>query len=48
MGIVKSVSEQENTTNHVLGDPEDMDKEFEVLTYNGASLAVFSFCFAAH
>ncbi|VDP22737.1 unnamed protein product [Heligmosomoides polygyrus] len=30
MGIVKSVSEQENTTNHVLGDPEDMDKEFEV------------------
>ncbi|EYC45776.1 hypothetical protein Y032_0417g1108 [Ancylostoma ceylanicum] len=37
MGIVKSVSEQENTTNHVLGDPEDMNKDFEVLTYNGVS-----------
>ncbi|VDL73960.1 unnamed protein product [Nippostrongylus brasiliensis] len=37
MGIVKSMSEQENTTNHILGDPEDMDKEFEVLTYNGVS-----------
>ncbi|KHJ98789.1 hypothetical protein OESDEN_01218 [Oesophagostomum dentatum] len=37
MGIVKSVTEQENTTNHVLGDPEDMNKEFEVLTYNGVS-----------
>ncbi|RCN30892.1 replication protein A [Ancylostoma caninum] len=39
MGIVKSVSEQENTTNHVLGDPEDMNKDFEVLTYNGVSEA---------
>ncbi|KJH45254.1 hypothetical protein DICVIV_08708 [Dictyocaulus viviparus] len=37
MGIVKAVSEQENTLNHVLGDPEDMSKEFEVLTYNGVS-----------
>ncbi|KAJ1373965.1 hypothetical protein KIN20_036527 [Parelaphostrongylus tenuis] len=37
VGIVKSVSEQENTSNHVLGDPEDMSKEFEVLTYNGVS-----------
>ncbi|KAE9416333.1 hypothetical protein Angca_006488, partial [Angiostrongylus cantonensis] len=37
MGIVKSASEQENTSNHVLGDPEDMSKEFEVLTYNGVS-----------
>ncbi|VDK76314.1 unnamed protein product, partial [Cylicostephanus goldi] len=37
IGVVKSVAEQENTTNHVLGDPEDMDKEFEVLTYNGVS-----------
>ncbi|XGW10401.1 hypothetical protein V3C99_012136 [Haemonchus contortus] len=37
MGIVKSVAEQENTSNHVLGDPENMDKEFEILTYNGVS-----------
>ncbi|KAK5964360.1 Replication protein A [Trichostrongylus colubriformis] len=37
MGIVKSVAELENTTNHVLGDPEDMSKEFEVLTYSGVS-----------
>ncbi|KAK6011611.1 hypothetical protein OSTOST_23297 [Ostertagia ostertagi] len=37
MGIVKAVSEQENTSNHILGDPEDMDKEFEVITYNGVS-----------
>ncbi|ETN83107.1 hypothetical protein NECAME_07577 [Necator americanus] len=37
IGIVKSVAELENTTNHVLGDPEDMSKDFEVLTYSGVS-----------
>ncbi|VDO35024.1 unnamed protein product [Haemonchus placei] len=37
MGIVKSVAELENTSNHILGDPENMDKEFEILTYNGVS-----------
>ncbi|WKX98265.1 hypothetical protein Q1695_013719 [Nippostrongylus brasiliensis] len=33
MGIVKSMSKQEYTTNHILGDPEDMEKEFVVLAH---------------
>lgn len=37
MGVVKSVSEHENTFNHILGDPQDMTKEFEVITYTGMS-----------
>uniref|UniRef100_A0A1I7XPW8 TFIIIC_sub6 domain-containing protein n=1 Tax=Heterorhabditis bacteriophora TaxID=37862 RepID=A0A1I7XPW8_HETBA len=37
LGNVKSYQEQDNSTMYLIGDPEDMEKDFQVINYNGIS-----------